>query len=205
VSSARRCEPWRALGLPCPYVLLEASKERKKTKERKAVKPEPEADELQAEHQLENAEKASDRKKVDVVFAFDKLDSKKGRAVTMQDWEALLLEIARQSARQTIEMPKTHVPIPQEIREEAIRQGARGRALSLWIATVAAVLAAGAAGGFRAALAVPGVLRAAASLPGSVRPGGTRFNAAAALEFALQSVGKSGGTEDGEFFPGILG
>ena len=125
--------------------------------------------------------------------------------VTMQDWEALLLEIARRSAGQTIKMPNSHVPVPAEIVEEAVRQGARGPEIGLWVAAVAAVLAAALAGGGKAALAVPGVLRAVTDLPRSVRPGGTMFNSAAALEFAIQSIGGRSETGDGEFFPGILG
>lgn len=208
MASAKQCEPWARLGLPCPYVLLDALKERKRTKEREPARREADAkpleDKVAVGDRLERrAEKTQD---LDLIAVGDKLNRQD--VTTMQDWEALLLEIARKSAARTIQMPRTGVPIPHEIVEEAVRQGARGPALGLWVAAVAAVLAAGAAGGFKAALAVPGALRGVAALPGSVRPGGTRFNAAAALEAALQSIGGRSeglGQEDGEFFPGILG
>lgn len=183
------CEPWRALGLPCPYVLLEAVKKRRKEKVRE---PAPKEKGVREEEEKAAAgdrvsRSAEKERSFDAIPLGDRL--KRQTTVTMQDWEALLLEIARQSASRTIQMPQTHVPVPNEIVEEAVRQGARGPALGLWVAAVAAVLAALLAGGNKAALAVPGALRAVTDLPRSVRPGGSRFNAAAALEFALQSVG----------------
>lgn len=200
----RRCEPWRALGLPCPYVLLDAVKEKKRERVRE-FQPEKREVAEEAEAEIGEGVGVKRERQLPPVFAFERNKAQGVAAVTMEDWEAVLLEIARQSARTQIDMPQG-VPVPQEIVEEAVRQGARNPALGLWVAAVAAVLAALVAGGPKAALAVPGALRAVTDLPRSVRPGGSRFNAAAALEFALQSVGGRSVTgPDGEFFPGILG
>lgn len=198
-----RCEPWRLLGLPCPFSLLDAVDKRRK---REKVPVEVPDDELVKEERAFAEEGSKRRREIPPIVVFDRLQREgEMTTVSMQDWEAVLLEIARRSASQTIDMP-VGVPVPQEIVDEAVRQGARGPSLGLWVAAVAAVLAAIAAGGVKAGLAVPGALRGVASLPGTVRPGGMHFNAAQALEFALQSVGKSDGTgQDGEYFPGILG
>lgn len=206
---ANRCEEWEALGLPCPYALLDAVRERKKERDKEVV-PTPHGKKRAAKQEevpIDISSSVPAEKKSDPFFFFGERNKKipRGQIVSMEEWEALLLEIARRSSAKQINMPE-EVPVPQEIVQEAIRQGARGRALSLWVAAVAAVLAVAAAGGGNMALQIPQTLRAIASAQGSVRTGGTLFNSAAQLEFALSEIDREligGGA--GDFFPGILG
>jgi len=123
----------------------------------------------------------------------------------MEDWEALLLEIARRAAQQQIGR-EVEIPVPAEIISEAISQGARGGELSLWIAVVAAVLAVGIAGGGQAVSALPGVVGGAMSSARAMGRGGFHKNAAAELELLLEgSPLKRVSGQGGDFFPGILG
>lgn len=215
-----RCKEWGDLDLPCPYSLLDEVEKRKRKKPE--VEEPPVFDELEARKSVpvETGAKKEREVAMDRTAVADREHSEdlfigernkrqlgQGQIVTMEQWEALLLEIARRSASQQIDMPDM-VPVPQEIREEAIRFGARGIELSLWIATVAAVLAVAAAGGGKMALQVPATLKLITDARGrSVRPGGTLFNSAAELEFALGQLDRDllGASGAGEFFPGILG
>lgn len=194
-----RCEEWHDLGLPCPYTLLEAV-EKKKKKVREPVPDTEGSDELVKKEEAKVGERSRvERNQNDQTMFIGERNRPKGQGqvVSMEEWEALLLEIARRSAQTRIDMP-VGVPVPQEIREEAIRQGARGRTLSLWIATVAAVLAVALAGGPGMASQLPQALQAI-NRARSVRPGGQLFNARAELDLALGELDRrlfdGGGSE----------
>ena len=126
---------------------------------------------------------------------------------------ALLLELYRRSVVDAVGRPGSKVSIPVELVREAVRFGAQGRELSLWVAAAAATLAVGLRFGSAAAAAVPSLLGGR----GGGSPGqGSRGAGGGGLFFEAPTfrgikrrvdsfLDTAGGLGSGEFFPGILG
>ncbi len=127
--------------------------------------------------------------------------------VTMEEWEALLLEIARRAAETRIGPQRgVPVPIPIEVLRVA-KANYDGKELALAIAAAAAVVALGLAVGPGGPAALPKAL-------GSVARGGVFKGGFGGMLFQTSELfdAQTGplrkitqGAGAGEFFPGILG
>lgn len=190
------CREWRAIGTRCPGGLLQSAAET----EGGGAFDGPGHDE----------EIISDREKAIV--------PSDGFEIERQ----VLLELNRRMSRraQTVDKlgaqketsVKARPRVPVAIIEEAVRQGATGRQLSIWVAAAAAAGAVGLRFGPGAADQIPKVVRSVRNMAGVSqtfpRGGGPRvFNAARALELVLTQRRPfgSGRSGSGNFFPGILG
>lgn len=191
------------MGIPCPTRILE---ENKKRKSRERIPVEVPDDELRKEAVAEGESEAMDRtrakRNLPIIVVGDKArPGEKFRGVSMEEWEALLLEIARRSAANEVGMPPSHVPIPVGIAQTAWSMGYRGKLLALAIAAVAAATAVALMGVTANGLAV-GIGNAMTSGRTQGR-GGFHNNAAAALELMLEGGGILRDLHDG-FRPGRL-
>lgn len=203
MARAHSCLPWERMGIPCPSTLIEAVESRKRKQDPELEEPVIVGDKLKKE----------ERKKIDIVVAIPARRARidvEFRGVSQEEWEALLLEIARRTAQQTIDMPE-HVPVPARYAEAARARGADPKMVGLWVAAVAAALAAALAFGPKGPLALPEMVRGIMSSARTQGRGGFQNNAAAELEILLEGgimrrlgdgVARTGA---GEFFPGTEG
>ena len=111
MSARAECDAWERLGIPCPTHILEENKKRRK--ERAPFPAEPPDQQLEEEAEAEVGERNKVKKEVDIppFFVGDKL-KKEGQVVSMEEWEALLLEIARRAASKEIGNPRQNSAEP---------------------------------------------------------------------------------------------
>lgn len=177
-----RCEEWTRWGINCPGGLLDA---------REGLQEEPTDDELQPSGD-----------KLNPILLPPRRHKKANVNTALASFQlAVLLEVSRQMlVDEAIGRLPPQVKVPVELVREAVRQGARGKQLALWIAAAAALGAVGLKLGPGPAAAVSSLIRPSGG--GGI---GFTFRAPDFRNLVKKRVQGFITSAGGEFFPGILG
>ncbi len=152
-----RCEAWTALGISCPEGLVRLGKKRDEEEEPEEIFHD------RALRPVIIGKRSETQEERDAIVRAVLLESFR-RAY--EDAGKRAVGIPAEEERVHVPVPKERgipagagIPIPGEMLTEAVRQGARGKELSLWIAAAATSSAFALAFGCGVARGIPGLIK----------------------------------------------